>query len=103
MLPGATHEDPGISCRADADRWRFAASAENVLRFATGNEALSFDPHAAPHIFTPTGRCSVYEGLTHVSRDLRLMPSLATSWQVSGLTSWEFDIRDGVDSTTARR
>lgn len=72
------------------------ASAENVLRFATGNEALSFDPHVGPHLFTANRTLLVYEGLTHVSQDLRLMPSLATSWQVIGLTSWEFDIRDGV-------
>jgi peptide/nickel transport system substrate-binding protein len=72
------------------------ASAENVLRFATGNEALSFDPHVGPHLFTANRVLLVYHGLTHMSRDLRLMPSLATSWQVSGLTSWEFDIRDGV-------
>jgi peptide/nickel transport system substrate-binding protein len=72
------------------------ASAENVLRFATSNEALSFDPHVGPHFFTANRVLLVYEGLTHMSRDLRLMPSLATSWQVSGLTSWEFDIREGV-------
>jgi peptide/nickel transport system substrate-binding protein len=72
------------------------ASAENVLRFATGNEALSFDPHVGPHLFTSNRALLVYEGLTYMSRDLRLMPSLATSWQVSGLTSWDFDIREGV-------
>ena len=72
------------------------ASAENVLRFATSFEALSFDPHVAPHLSTLNRTLLVYEGLTHLSRDLRLMPSLATSWRVSGLTSWEFEIRDGV-------
>jgi peptide/nickel transport system substrate-binding protein len=72
------------------------ASAENVLRVATSNEALSFDPHVGPHLFTANRVLLVYEGLTHLSRDLRLMPSLATTWRVAGLTAWEFDIRDGV-------
>jgi peptide/nickel transport system substrate-binding protein len=71
------------------------ASAENVLHFATGSEALSFDPHVAPHLATLNRTLLVYEGLTHLSRDLGLMPSLATAWRVTGLTSWEFDIRNG--------
>jgi ABC-type oligopeptide transport system substrate-binding subunit len=37
--------------------------AENVLRWASATEALSFDPHAANHTPTVAAVSQVYEGL----------------------------------------
>ena len=41
-------------------------------------------------------RAGCYEGLTRVDFDLKLQPSLATSWTQTSPTTWEFTLRDNV-------
>ncbi len=73
-----------------------AAQDENVLRWASRGDALTFDPHGQNETPTITALTQVYETL--VSRDaaLTLMPRLATSWEITEPTVWEFQLREGV-------
>lgn len=41
-------------------------------------------------------RAGCYEGLTRINGDLKVEPSLATSWSQPSPTSWEFQLREGV-------
>ncbi len=41
-------------------------------------------------------RVALFDALTSLSRDAKLQPSLATSWQTDSLTTWIFNLRDNV-------
>jgi peptide/nickel transport system substrate-binding protein len=72
------------------------ASAENVLRWASATEALTFDPHAVPHTPTMVETSQVYESLVGFNSRYEIEPSLAVAWHLIGPTTWQFDLRQGV-------
>jgi peptide/nickel transport system substrate-binding protein len=72
------------------------ARAENVLRWASLSEALTFDPHAAAHNSTIVEHRQVYETLVDFDASYRLEPALATSWRLVDPLTWEFELRQGV-------
>ena len=73
-----------------------AARAENVVRWASTAEALSFDPHSANHQPTWAQNAQVYEPLVDYNSQNEIQPALAVAWKVADGRSWEFVLRDGV-------
>lgn len=72
------------------------ASAQNVLRWASQGDALTFDPHAQNHGPTNTQNKQVYEPLIMRAADQSMEPGLATEWAPVEDTVWEFRLRQGV-------
>lgn len=72
------------------------AAAENVLRWASGAGALTFDPHSANHGPSIVQRDPVYERLLTTSARLEVIPQLATAWRPVDPLAWEFELRQGV-------
>jgi len=66
------------------------------LRIGLAADVTSTDPHflnIAPNV----NICwHVFDALTHVDRDARLIPGLAESWRALDGTTWEFRLRRGV-------
>jgi peptide/nickel transport system substrate-binding protein len=72
------------------------AAAENVLRWASATEALTFDPHSAAHTPTQAETQQVYEGLVDFNSRFEIEPALAVGWKLASPTTWQFDLRRGV-------
>jgi peptide/nickel transport system substrate-binding protein len=70
--------------------------AQKVLRWASATEALTFDPHAVNHFPTIAANLQVYEPLVDFNASSEIEPSLAVAWQLTGPTTWQFDLRQGV-------
>lgn len=71
-----------------------AAAAE--LRVGLSADVTSMDPHyatVAPNIGVSW---HVFDALTRVDEDARLVPGLAESWRAVDPTTWEFRLRRGV-------
>ncbi|HUN39526.1 MAG TPA: ABC transporter substrate-binding protein, partial [Acetobacteraceae bacterium] len=74
-----------------------ASSARaQVLEIATDQSPVGLDPHVATAFSTTMVLSTIYEGLTAISPDLRVVPALAESWTESpdGLT-YTFHLRAG--------
>src|SRR2546421_6646838 len=66
------------------------------LRVGLAADVTSMDPHflnIAPNINIAW---HVFDALTHVDEDARLVPGLAVSWRAVDATTWEFRLRRGV-------
>jgi len=66
------------------------------LRIGLAADVTSMDPHflgIAPNI---NMAWHVFDALTHVDEDARLIPGLALSWRAVDATTWEFRLRRGV-------
>ena len=66
------------------------------LRIGLAADVTSTDPHflnIAPNVNISW---HVFDALTHVDRDARLIPGLAESWRSLDDTTWEFRLRRGV-------
>jgi peptide/nickel transport system substrate-binding protein len=72
------------------------AGAENVLRWASATEPLTFDPHAANHQPTINMTGQVYEPLVDFNSRYEIEPALAIAWKLIDPTTWQFDLREGV-------
>jgi peptide/nickel transport system substrate-binding protein len=72
------------------------AGAQNVLRWASATEALTFDPHSAAHIPTQAETSQVYEPLVDFNSSYEIERSLAVAWKLTSPTTWQFDLRRGV-------
>jgi len=72
------------------------AQAENVVRWATPEPVLTWDPHGAEWAYSQMGHRQVYEALTRFDPNFRLEPALAASWKLVDPTTWRFELRQGV-------
>jgi peptide/nickel transport system substrate-binding protein len=73
-----------------------AAAAGAELRIGLAADVTSMDPHflnLAPNVNISW---HVFDALTHVDADARLIPGLAVSWRAVDATTWEFRLRRGV-------
>jgi peptide/nickel transport system substrate-binding protein len=70
--------------------------AAQTLEVATDQSPVGLDPHVATAFSTGLIDSVIYEGLTAVDKDLRIVPGLAEGWTVSadGLV-YEFTLRAG--------
>jgi peptide/nickel transport system substrate-binding protein len=74
-----------------------AVSAQ-VLEIATDASPVGLDPHVATAFSTVLVNGAIYEGLTSVDKDLRVVPAMAESWTASadGKT-YTFKLRRGAN------
>ena len=72
------------------------AVAENVLRWASATEPLTYDPHSANHFPTIAANLQVYEPLVDFNSSSEIEPALAVDWRLIDPTTWQFDLRQGV-------
>ena len=72
-----------------------AASAED-LTIGMANVVTSIDPHF--YNATPNNNIwnSIFDGLTTLSPNGEVLPSLATGWSLVDNNTWEFKLREGV-------
>ena len=66
------------------------------LRIALAADVTSVDPHFANIAPNNNIGWHVFDALTHVDADARLVPGLAVSWRAVDGTTWEFRMRRGV-------
>jgi peptide/nickel transport system substrate-binding protein len=73
------------------------AATAQTLEIATDASPSGLDPHVATAFATILVNGAIYEGLTAVDKDLRVVPSLAESWSVSqDQLTYSFKLRPGV-------
>jgi len=73
----------------------FGAGAAE-LRIGLAADVTSIDPHAINIAPNNTIGWHVFDALTHVDENARLIPGLAESWRTVDPTTWEFKLRGGV-------
>ena len=66
------------------------------LRIGIAADITSLDPHHINIGSNNNALWHIYEALTHVNADARLVPGLAESWTATDKTHWEFRLRRGV-------
>lgn len=73
-----------------------APAAAQTLRIALSSEPTSVDPHY--HVLAPNNALAahIFEGLTDLDEQQRVVPGLATSWKNDGANKWTFHLRKGV-------
>ena len=73
-----------------------SAACAADLRIGLSADVTAIDPHFVN--ITPNNNVAwhVFEALTHVDEDARLVPGLAESWRPVDATTWEFKLRRGV-------
>ena len=104
---------PGTGCTAKADAtrsgrlrpiavlllaaWLTGSSAvAATLRFASGFDPQSLDPHALALQYQTRVVSQIYESLVFRDRNFAIEPALATSWQQLEPTRWRFKLRQNV-------
>ena len=66
------------------------------LRIGVAADVTSLDPHHINIGSNSSALWHLYDALTHVNADARLIPGLAESWRTVDATTWEFKLRKGV-------
>ena len=67
-----------------------------VLEIATDQSPVGLDPQVATSFATQLVTSTIYEGLTAIDADLRVVPALASSWTVSDDGRiYRFQLRSG--------
>jgi len=66
------------------------------LRIAIASEVTSLDPHFFNVTANNNIAWHVFDALTRVDENARLVPGLAESWRAVDATTWEFRLRKGV-------
>jgi len=72
------------------------AHAQVLLRWAAQNDILTMDPHSQNHATTHAIMQYTYEGLVRYTKDYKIEPCLATSWDKISDTQFRFHLRQGV-------
>ena len=67
-----------------------------TLRFASGFDPQSLDPHALALQYQTRVVSQIYESLVFRDRNFAIEPALAVSWQQLEPTRWRFKLRGGV-------
>jgi len=75
--------------------WTHAAGAAE-LRIALAADVTSMDPHFLNLAPNADIAWHVFDALTHVDENARLVPGLAESWRAIDGTAWEFRLRRGI-------
>src|SRR6266850_5167402 len=85
-------------CRALLAAALLVCSAANAaeLRIGLAADVTSVDPHFLNLQPNVNIGWHVFDALTHVDEDARLIPGLAVSWRAIDATTWEFKLRRGV-------
>ena len=73
-----------------------APAGAKTLRYASGFDPQSMDPHALALLYHSRVNTQIYESLVGRDREFRLEPALALSWQSPDPKTWRFRLRPGV-------
>ncbi|SCC82079.1 ABC transporter substrate-binding protein [Saliniramus fredricksonii] len=73
-----------------------APALSDDLRIGLSSEPSSMDPHF--HNLGPNNalRQHIFQSLTYSDENMQIRPSLATAWEATTDTTWEFTLRDDV-------
>ena len=72
------------------------AAQAATLKWAAQNDILTLDPHSQNHATTNGILQHTYEGLVRYTKDFKVEPCLATSWQYVSPTQVRFSLRKNV-------
>lgn len=79
------------------------AARAQVLDIATDASPVGLDPHVATSFATFVVVSNIYEGLTAIEKDLRIVPALADKWTISADSlTYDFHIRAGASFHNGR-
>ena len=67
-----------------------------TLRVATAFDPQTMDPQALALLYHTRITSQIHESLVGRDEQFKLEPALATSWQMTGPTTWRFKLRAGV-------
>jgi peptide/nickel transport system substrate-binding protein len=70
--------------------------AAKTLRFASGFDPQSMDPHGLALQYQTRVTSQIYESLVGRDRNFAIEPQLALSWERTGPQTWRFKLRPGV-------
>ncbi len=68
----------------------------DLVRISQGSDVLTLDPYFKNESPTLGVLINIFDPLTDVSPDLKIIPALAEAWEPVGSTAWEFRLRPGV-------
>ncbi|WP_031547219.1 glutathione ABC transporter substrate-binding protein [Salinicoccus luteus] len=71
-----------------------SGGGEMVLAFPS--DAVSMDPHGSNDVPSEQVRDTMYEGLVTQDENLEIVPVLASEWEQTSDTTWEFTLQEGV-------
>ena len=71
-------------------------AAAKALRIASAFDPQTMDPHGLTLLYHTRVVHQIYESLVGRDEQFKLEPALATSWQMTGPTTWRFKLRPGV-------
>ena len=77
--------------------------ATTPLRIAVHSGPISLDPHLQNEVLTFGILANVYDGLTVLDSDLRVRPSLVTTWENPDDRTWRFHLRPEARFSARRR
>jgi peptide/nickel transport system substrate-binding protein len=73
-----------------------SAAHSATVRVANQGDVLSLDPHSFNEAIQLSFLNNVFESLATRGKDLKIGPSLATSWSAVSPTTWRFELRRNV-------
>lgn len=85
-----------LSAAALATAFCTSAVLAQELKIGTANVVTSIDPHF--YNATPNNNIwnEIFDGLTSLSPNGKVLPDLAVSWEATSETTWVFHLREGV-------
>src|SRR5688572_19875869 len=67
-----------------------------TLRWAGRGDPQTMDPYSQNENLTNNINSFIYDTLVMRDKDLKVIPGLATSWELVNPTTWRFKLRQGV-------
>jgi peptide/nickel transport system substrate-binding protein len=86
----------GGLCAAGMIVFGVAQAEAKTLRWSSQGDFLTMDPHAQNEALNNAATGQVYEPLINRNKEMKLEPSLATSWKQEEPNRWRFTLRQGV-------
>ncbi len=74
-----------------------ALAEDDELVIAQGATRTTLDPHGENDQPTSQVRAQIYDTLIYMDEEMELHPGLAEDWEEIDDTTWEFDLREGVE------
>lgn len=96
LLTACTDDDIDVGSE-DSDNDGSAASEGGDITVSTAGDVVSLDPHGSNDSASELVRTVIMEGLVDFDEDGELVNSLASDYEQIEDTTWEFDLREGVE------
>ena len=92
----SVRENLCVAAIASIVAFTISPASSQVLRYANQGDLKSLDPYTLRETTTIAHHGEVYEGLVTRDKDLKIIPSLAESWETPEPTRWRFHLRHNV-------